>query len=68
MTSSGYFNSGAIDTDVEIDSSKVAGKTAIVTGGILNSSSLKYQNEYSPNSSGANGIGEAYTRALVKAG
>lgn len=65
MATSGYTNSGAVNTDVDFDTSNVKGKTAIVTGGILAPWS---PNGFQLSTAGANGIGEAYTRALVKAG
>lgn len=49
MTMAASQTRGPVDCTADIDSSKLQGKTAIVTGG-------------------ANGIGEAYTRALLAAG
>lgn len=34
----GYVNSGAVDTDVDVDTSRVKGLTAVVTGGMVNHS------------------------------
>jgi len=31
----GYVNSGAVDTDVDVDTSRLKGQTALVTGGIF---------------------------------
>lgn len=64
----GYVNSGAVDTDVDVDTSRVKGLTAVVTGGMVNHSYSSLMSLMLTESQGANGIGEAYTRALVQAG
>lgn len=62
-----------INCDVDFDSSNVAGKTAVVTGGKLLPTGAVYEdfarwsNLLRPGSdltTGANGLGEAYVRAL----
>jgi NAD(P)-dependent dehydrogenase (short-subunit alcohol dehydrogenase family) len=60
-----YKDTGAVNCDVDFDTSHVKGKTAIVTGGPSTHVKLYRWLTFEP---GANGIGEAYTRDLIKAG
>lgn len=61
----GYIHDGPIDCDVDFDPSSLKGKTAIVTGGIDSKPECTASDT---DLLGANGIGEAYVRALVTAG
>lgn len=54
-----------VDCNLPIDASNLKGKTAIVTGGMSQHSSVVYKDLIVI---GANGLGEAYVRALVGAG
>lgn len=64
-----YKHDGPVDCVAAFDASNVQGKLAIVTGGELAPSglgSVRIPNADRPQ--GANGLGEAYVRALQSAG
>lgn len=65
-----FSRNSPINCDPDVDAKNVEGKTAIVTGGKqpLKAMASNQQTEINKSKIGANGIGEAYVRALVTAG
>jgi hypothetical protein len=62
----GYTHNGPVNCIEPFDVDLLKGKTAIVTGGMATDSCSFFQNTHKK--IGANGLGEAYVRALVTAG
>lgn len=63
----GYIHTGPIDCNKPVETENLRGKTAIVTGGITSSHLLRNK-IFTDSGKGANGLGEAFVRALVAAG
>lgn len=63
-----YTHTGPIDCNTSFDTHILKGKTAIVTGGILPICIYPKNNLFINHGTGANGLGEAYVRALIAAG
>lgn len=63
-----YTHTGPINCNTSFDTHVLKGKTAIVTGGILLICTFLKDSLFINHGPGANGLGEAYVRALVAAG
>jgi len=60
-----YMYGGSIDHTIQVNRSQVEGKTVIITGGMYH---IKYVELNSNLTSGANGIGAEYAKAMAAAG
>jgi hypothetical protein len=64
-----YTHGGPVNCNTDVELSTLEGKTAVVTGGKIDCGPQSIRaRPFNKEIAGANGLGEAYVRALTRAG